>query len=66
MGRLQNDSNAMLTEQKTMISSIHDADLTLDIYFYVVSFLCCILLFFASWTSIQYLPLYNSYQLEQR
>lgn len=51
--RLQNDEGASFAEQKTLTQSIQDAELTLDIYFYVVSGLCCILLFFASWTSIQ-------------
>lgn len=58
--RLQNDASSTFSERKTLIDSIDDAEMALDIYFYVVSGLCCILLFFASWTSIQYLTIVSS------
>ena len=50
---LQDDSSASFAERRSLLRSIDDAQLALDTYFYVVSVLSCILLFFASWISIQ-------------
>ena len=50
---LQDDSSASFAERRSLFRSIDDAQLALDTYFYVVSVLSCILLFFASWISIQ-------------
>ena len=45
---VQEDSGASLLERKPLVNSIDDAQLALDIYFYILSVLCCILLFFAT------------------
>ena len=53
MNRLQDSSDASFAERRSLMNSINDAELALDIYFYIVSVLCCILLFFATWISIE-------------
>lgn len=50
---IQDDENASFLERRSLLRSIDDARMALDIYFYVVSVLCCILLFFATWISVQ-------------
>ena len=50
---IQSDENASFLERRSLLRSIDDARMALDIYFYVVSILCCILLFFATWISVQ-------------
>ena len=39
---------------QSLVNSIDDAQLALDIYFYILSILCCILLFFATSVSLKY------------
>lgn len=51
---LQDDATASFAERRSLFHSIDDAQLALDVYFYVVAALCCVLLFFATWISIQY------------
>ena len=50
---VKKDGGANLLERKSLITSIDDAQLALDIYFYVLSVLCCILLFFATSVSLK-------------
>ena len=50
---VQEDSGASLLERKPLVNSIDDAQLALDIYFYILSVLCCILLFFATSVSLK-------------
>ena len=50
---LQDDATASFAERRSLFHSIDDAQLALDVYFYVVAALCCGLLFFATWISIQ-------------
>ena len=50
---LQDDATASFAERRSLFHSIADAQLALDVYFYVVAPLCCVLLFFATWISIQ-------------
>ena len=50
---VQEDSGASLLERKPLVNSIDDARLALDIYFYILSVLCCILLFFATSVSLK-------------
>lgn len=51
---LQDWSDVSMTEKRPLVKSIRDAEVALDFYFYVVSALCCVLLFFATWISIEY------------
>ena len=51
--RLQEWPDISVAEQKPLIASIHDVEQALDFYFYIVSALSCILLFFATWISIE-------------
>lgn len=51
---VQGDDGASLLERKSLVNSIDDAQLALDIYFYILSILCCILLFFATSVSLKY------------
>ena len=57
---VQEDSGASLLERKPLVNSIDDAQLALDIYFYILSVLCCILLFFATSVSVWNTNLYRS------
>ncbi|KAK8821170.1 hypothetical protein WA538_005799 [Blastocystis sp. DL] len=50
---LKDYSDTTFAERRSLLTSIQDAQLALDIYFYVVSALCCVLLFFATWISIE-------------
>lgn len=51
---VQEDGGASLLERKSLVNSIDDAQLALDIYFYILCILCCILLFFATSVSLKY------------
>ena len=51
---VQKDGKASLLERKSLVNSIEDAQFALDIYFYILSVLCCVLLFFATSVSLKY------------